>query len=77
MKQYQIFVTGKEGIFDPAGETSKNALANLGYTGIESLRIGKFIELEVADSITDEQIEEMCQKLLANPVIEDYKITSI
>lgn len=77
MKRYQIFVTGKEGIFDPAGETSKNALANLGYTGVESLRIGKFVELEVAGSTTDEQVEEMCQKLLANPVIEDYKITSV
>ncbi|MGI6105259.1 MAG: phosphoribosylformylglycinamidine synthase subunit PurS [Raoultibacter sp.] len=77
MKQYQIFVTGKEGIFDPAGETSKSALENLGYSSIESLRIGKFIELEVADATTDEEVEEMCQKLLANPVIEDYTIKSV
>lgn len=77
MKQYQIFVTNKEGIFDPAGETSKNALSNLGYSSVSRVNIGKFIELEVADGTSDAEIEEMCQKLLANPVIEDYKIRTI
>lgn len=74
MKRYEIYVTGKEGIFDPAGETSKNALQNLGYEGIRGVRIGKYIELDVEDSVTEEQVEEMCEKLLANPVIEDYEI---
>lgn len=74
MKHYEILVTGKEGIFDPAGETSKNALLNLGYEGIRGLRIGKFIELDVDDAVTLEQVQEMCEKLLANPVIEDYEI---
>ncbi|MDR2715766.1 MAG: phosphoribosylformylglycinamidine synthase subunit PurS, partial [Coriobacteriaceae bacterium] len=41
MKRYEIFITAKEGIFDPAGETSKNALLNLGYDGVEGVRIGK------------------------------------
>ena len=74
MKRYEIYVTSKEGIFDPAGETSKSALQNLGYDGIEDVRIGKFIELAVEDSVTEDQVKEMCQKLLANPVIEDYEI---
>ncbi|MEF9841170.1 MAG: phosphoribosylformylglycinamidine synthase subunit PurS [Raoultibacter sp.] len=74
MKRYDIFVTNKEGIFDPAGETSKKALANLGYTGVADVSIGKFIQVEVEDSVSKAQVEEMCEKLLANPVIEDYEI---
>ncbi|MCL1797318.1 MAG: phosphoribosylformylglycinamidine synthase subunit PurS [Eggerthellaceae bacterium] len=74
MKRYEIFVTAKEGIFDPAGETSKNALLNLGYEGISQVRIGKFIELDVEDTVSDAEVSEMCEKLLANPVIEDYEI---
>lgn len=74
MKQYQIYVTGKEGIFDPAGEQSKAALANLGFEGVSDVSIGKYIELEVADDVTEDQVKDMCDKLLANPVIEDYKI---
>ncbi|MEG0072287.1 MAG: phosphoribosylformylglycinamidine synthase subunit PurS [Raoultibacter sp.] len=75
MKRYEIFVTNKEGIFDPAGETSKKALANLGYTGVVDVSIGKFIQVEVEDGVPRAQVEEMCEKLLANPVIEDYEIT--
>lgn len=74
MKRFEIYVTGKEGIFDPAGETSKNALDNLGFEGVEGVRIGKYIELDVDDSVEIEQVREMCEKLLANPVIEDYEI---
>lgn len=74
MKHYEIFVTSKEGIFDPAGEASKTALGNLGYTGVNGVRIGKFIQLETEDSVTREHVAEMCEKLLTNPVIEDYEI---
>ena len=74
MRHYEILVTAKEGIFDPAGETSKSALLNLGYEGVQSLRIGKLIKLDVDDVVTREQVQEMCEKLLANPVIEDYEI---
>ena len=76
MKRYEIFVTGKEGIFDPAGETSKGALHNLGYLGVRNVSIGKFIQLDVDDSVSTEEVEQMCKKLLANPVIEDYRIES-
>jgi len=72
MARYEIYVTYKKGIFDPPGETAERALANLGYEGIGSVRIGKYIQIE-AD--TDEAtVREMCDKLLANPVIEDYRI---
>lgn len=74
MKQFQIYVTGKEGVFDPAGEQAKGALVNLGFEGVSGVRIGKFIELEVADEVTEDQVRNMCEKLLANPVIEDYII---
>ncbi len=74
MKQYKIFVTGKQGIFDPAGETARHALDNLGYTGIESLQIGKYIQLTTDDSVSAEAVKQMCEKLLANPVIEDFSI---
>ena len=72
MARYEIYVTYKQGIFDPPGATAEHALANLGYEGVESVKIGKFIQLE-ADSGID-KVREMCDCLLANPVIEDYRI---
>ena len=72
MARYEIFVTYKKGIFDPPGATAERALRNLGYSGVEEVKIGKFIRM-TAD--TDEAtVREMCDKLLANPVIEDYRI---
>jgi phosphoribosylformylglycinamidine synthase len=74
MKEYQIFVTGKRGIFDPAGKTAQNALDNLGYEGIADLKIGKFIQLTCEEDVTLATVTEMCEKLLANPIIEDFRI---
>ncbi len=72
MARYEIFVTYKKGIFDPPGATAERALRNLGYEGVNEVKIGKFIRLEAdADEAT---VAEMCDKLLANPVIEDYRI---
>ena len=68
----------KGGILDPQGLTVKNALYHLGFENINNVRIGKLIELEI-DNSTDKEakkmIEEACNKLLANPVIEDYTYT--
>jgi phosphoribosylformylglycinamidine synthase subunit PurS len=75
MARYEIYVTYKQGIFDPPGATAERALANLGYEGIEEVKIGKYIR--VAGDISEQQVEEMCQKLLANPVIEDYRIETV
>jgi phosphoribosylformylglycinamidine synthase subunit PurS len=75
MASYEIFVTYKQGIFDPPGATAARALTSLGYDEVQSVKIGKYIRLEVTDS-ADElvRVREMCDKLLANPVIEDYRI---
>ena len=77
MKQYQIFVTGKQGIFDPAGKTAQNALDNLGYQGVDDLKIGKFIQLSCDDSVGRDMVTEMCERLLANPIIEDFRIEEV
>ena len=74
MKRYSIYVTAKQGIFDPAGATAKGALDNLGFTGVDSVKIGKYIQLETADEVGLEDVTKMCEKLLANPVIEDFRI---
>ncbi|MDP2183665.1 MAG: phosphoribosylformylglycinamidine synthase subunit PurS [Actinomycetota bacterium] len=75
MAQYKVFVTYKKGIFDPPGATAERALANLGYAGIESVKIGKFIQID-ADADLD-TVRAMCEKLLANPVIEDFRIETV
>jgi len=74
MARHEIFVTYKEGIFDPAGAAAKRALENLGYP-VKEVRIGKFIQIE-SDADRD-GVTEMCEKLLANPVIEDFRIESV
>ena len=73
----KVHVTLKQGVLDPQGKAIGNALRSLGFSGIGDVRQGKFIELEVTES--DEakaraQVREMCEKLLANTVIEDYSI---
>ena len=72
MARYEIYVTYKKGIFDPPGATAERALVNLGYEGVNEVKIGKYIRMDAdADLAT---VSEMCEKLLANPVIEDYRI---
>jgi phosphoribosylformylglycinamidine synthase len=66
----------KESILDPQGEEVKKGLDALGYKNVEDVHVGKYLELEIEDVATKEevveQVDEMCQRLLANPVIEDY-----
>ena len=75
MARYEVFVTYKKGIFDPPGATAERALRNLGYEGVESVKIGKFIQIETTGD--RDSVAEMCEKLLANPVIEDYRIEEV
>ena len=75
MARYEIYVTYKQGIFDPPGATAEHALANLGYEGVNSVKIGKFIRLDADADLA--AVTEMCQKLLANPVIEDFRIETV
>ena len=70
----KIFVTLKPGVLDPQGKASHHALESLGFAGVNDVRAGKLIELEVADATTDAQIDEMCRQLLANTVIENYRV---
>ncbi|MCR9255599.1 MAG: phosphoribosylformylglycinamidine synthase subunit PurS [Alphaproteobacteria bacterium] len=73
----KVHVTLKNGVLDPQGKAIHNALGSLGFEGVDEVRQGKVIELDLAD--TDEaaaraKVEEMCKKLLANTVIENYAI---
>lgn len=70
----RVFVTLKPGVLDPQGKAIHHALEGLGFTGVDDVRQGKLIELDVADATTDEQLDAMCKQLLANTVIENYRI---
>ena len=74
----RVNVTLKPGIADPQGQTIEKALPALGYSGVHGVRVGKMIELQVDASDPTEaksRVEEMCERLLANPVIEAYEVT--
>jgi phosphoribosylformylglycinamidine synthase len=73
----RVFVTLKPGVLDPAGKAVEHALQTLGYLEVQSVRLGKYIELHLEDSDPSrarERAEEMCRKLLANTVVENYRI---
>jgi len=70
----RVIVTLKSGVLDPQGKAVHHALAGLGFGGVNDVRIGKIVELDLADGTDTAQIDEMCRKLLANTVIENYKI---
>lgn len=70
----RVFVTLKPGVLDPQGKAIHHALEGLGFHGVSDVRAGKLIELDLADETSDEAIEAMCRKLLANTVIENFKI---
>lgn len=73
----RVHITLKNGVLDPQGKAIEGALTGLGFDGVESVRQGKVIEIDLADSDADAakaKVEEMCRKLLANPVMENYDI---
>ncbi len=73
----KVHVTLKNGVLDPQGKAVQHALAGLGFAGVEDVRQGKFIELELSETDPAKaaaQAEEMCKKLLANTVIENYAV---
>ena len=75
----EVLVTPRPGLLDPQGKAIHHALSSLGYDAVADVRVGKAIYLEVdADSPGDavERAEEMCRKLLANPVTEDFHVTA-
>jgi phosphoribosylformylglycinamidine synthase PurS subunit len=69
-----VTVMLKQGVLDPQGAAVKSALGALGFDGVEDVRQGKVIELDLADGTTEADVTEMCEKLLANTVIESYRV---
>ena len=70
----RVYVTLKKGVLDPQGKAIHHALEGLGFAGINDVRAGKLIELDIEPGTSDGEVEEMCRKLLANTVIENYRI---
>jgi phosphoribosylformylglycinamidine synthase subunit PurS len=66
-----VLIRPKEGILDPQGQAVEQALPALGFSGVSNVHVGRLIELDVEDG---SQLPEMCERLLANPLIEDYEI---
>jgi phosphoribosylformylglycinamidine synthase len=73
----RVFVSLKNGVLDPQGRAIHHSLEGLGFSGVSDVRAGRMIELEVDDSVTDAALDEMCKKLLANMVIENYRIERV
>lgn len=70
----RVHVMLKNGVLDPQGEAVRHALGTMGFGGVNGVRQGKVIELDLADGTTEAQVTEMCEKLLANTVIESYSV---
>lgn len=67
----QVLIRPKQGILDPQGQAVESALPALGFSGVSNVHVGRLVELDVDDP---SQLEAMCEKLLANPLIEDYEV---
>ncbi len=73
----RVFVTLKPGVLDPAGKAVERSLQSLGYTDVDGVRLGKYVELQVDETDPVKaraRVEEMCRKLLANTVIENFRV---
>ena len=72
----KIIITPKKAVLDPQGKTVQSALAHIGYTGVNDVRVGKYLEIDLAGPDREtarKQIDDACHKILSNPVIEDYR----
>ena len=78
--KFSVTVTLKKDVLDPQGKVVQNTLQNLGMNNLKSVRQGKYFELELNDNDqaqAEKKVDDMCKKLLANLIIEDYKINKI
>ncbi len=75
MYKVKVFVTLKESVLDPQGTAVKGSLHRMEYNEVQDVRIGKYLELTIDEIVEnlDKRVAEMCEKLLSNPVIEDYR----
>ena len=75
MYRAKIYINLKKSVMDPQGTTVQHALETLGYEGIDNVRMGKYVEMDISKEkreAAEKQVDEMCDKLLSNPVIEKY-----
>ena len=70
----RVLIRPKEGILDPQGQAVERALPALGFEGVQNVHVGRLIELDVDDA---SQVPQMCERLLANPLIEDYEVIEL
>ncbi len=70
----RVHIMLKDGVLDPQGEAVRHALGAMGFGGVNGVRQGKVIELDLASGTSEEKVAEMCEKLLANTVIESYRV---
>jgi phosphoribosylformylglycinamidine synthase len=73
----EVFVTLKPGVLDPQGRAIQHALGSLGFAGVNDVRAGRYIELDLADGSSAADVRSMCEKLLANTVIENFRIVGV
>jgi len=73
----RVHVSLKNGVLDPQGRAIHHALEGLGFSGVNDVRAGRLFELDVDDSVSDDALDDMCRKLLANMVIENYRIEKV
>jgi phosphoribosylformylglycinamidine synthase len=73
----RVHVSLKPGVLDPQGRAIHHSLEGLGFSGVNDVRAGRLFELDVADAVSDEALDDMCRKLLANMVIENYRIEKV
>ena len=73
----RVHVSLKNGVLDPQGRAIHHALEGLGFSGVNDVRAGRLIELDVDDGVSDEALDDMCRTLLANIVIEDFHIERV
>lgn len=76
MYQARVYVTLKKSVLDPQGATVKHALSSLGFEEVEDVRVGKYLEVnlkEKSEAAAKSKLDQMCQKLFTNPVIEEYR----
>ena len=70
----KVYITPKQGILDPQGVAIERSLPALGFEGVANVRVGKYIELELPEGeAAADEVDKMCHKLLANPIIEDFR----
>jgi phosphoribosylformylglycinamidine synthase subunit PurS len=73
----RVLIRPKSGILDPQGQAVERALPALGYEGVSNVHVGRVVELDVPDGDVPARVEEMCERLLSNPLIESYEVQEL